>query len=125
MPCNNIKPIDFKADEMEERNYNPNNLLLTVHDIHKKFEKIIVGTTRDTMKIIYEELSKRTRDQLMELTRSSFCNVMETNPDELLSLPQTDSKWIIFKDNVMIFYICRFMLLDKPIPVVVIDDSFI
>jgi len=124
MPCN-IKPIDFKADEMEERNYNPNHLLLTVHDIHKKFEKIIVGTTRDTMKIIYEELSKRTRDQLMELTRSSFCNVMETNPDELLSLPQTDPKWIIFKDNVMIFYICRFMLLDKPIPVVVIDDSFI
>ena len=116
-----ITPVKFKAEEFEEKGYNPNSIIIPALDANKKFNKLLVETTRKELEIILNELNKRTREQLTEYFKDSYNKILSVSQETLIETPRTEPIWIQWKDHLLVFYICRFLLLQKEVPIVIFD----
>ena len=116
-------PISFKANEMEEKGYNQNKMIIPCVQINKQFSDLTIITNRNELEIIYNEISKRTKDNLKEIFQHSYNTLIKMKQTELMNPNLSQPEWNFFADNVILFYLCRFILLNKEIPIIVGFDE--
>jgi hypothetical protein len=118
-----MEEVKVSANEMEAKGYDPNNIFLPASGVNKKFDKIVVTTSRDQLELLKTELQKRSKDQLVKYFKETYNEIVMKSQEELIETKPEDSIWLNWKDAVLIFYICRFLLLNKEIQMILPSEK--
>ena len=114
---------NFSINELEQNGCNPDQMIVPAIQMSKKYEQILIETTKDQLeRIRFEYTSKSVEDQ-KKYFKETFDNLNEVSLEILMKTPRTDSLWINWKEQLLIFYLCRYLLLKKEVPILVLNKE--
>jgi len=95
---------------------------LSCAQIHERFKEYAVKTTHTEMKAIIELAMRQAREEQMFIFRSIFRALVKYTDEELNThYNNKDKEWQDWCNDVALFYVYRFVLLHKLIPIFKVD----
>ena len=113
----------FSMNELEQYGCDPNSLIVPASQMSKKYEMILVETNREQMEEIRHEYTSKSMEEQKKYFKESFDRLNEVSLETLIDTKRIGEIWDTWKKQLLIFYICRYLLLKKELPILVIPPE--